>query len=432
VTRKIESSASDEYTRMIRTVELENDLAAMTSYDTSQRLDDCDAGCARDVHAGCPRWIDVLLALREVAHGLATDASPQLIPREVIMYITYIYFGLIRPMFGYGDDFAIMYNRAVVTWKQWSPCGRMLAFQTDDNNVRLSVEQQVGHQLGRIDHIVCGFDFAIAYRGDARYSWGNNSFGQLGLGDNHRGDRRVQGPSLIYMHSHSRIISISAGFNHVMMITANVPSDGVANNQTQAANGKPYSGSAETSLLGWGSNNNGSLGLDNECNVYNPRVLGVGGPLAAICVGGRSLVLTRDGVYLYGHETTPNASTARPVRLEFPNSSGPISRIHLCCRRAFVQTDSVWLGNSVHHCSAKKWLNGRRAVNFDTIPQCCALDFLEDLNGDLMQRLPGKILSISGGEVYLIITTTRGVFSYVEISDSISANSERLCLMCEL
>ena len=103
------------------------------------------------------------------------------------------------------------------------------------------------------------------------YIWGDNTFGQLGLGDND--DRNI--PHKLNLCNHC-IISVSCGCMHTMALTIN----GI--------------------LYSWGSNCYGQLGLGNFDDQYLPQQISLQESIISISCGpSHTCILTKNGK-LYG------------------------------------------------------------------------------------------------------------------------------------
>jgi len=110
-----------------------------------------------------------------------------------------------------------------------------------------ALEVQNGQQSASEDavQIAASGNFTIALLADGTlWSWGNNDFGQLGLGDNTQRATPVMIPDTGV--SGDRWISVSAGVNHVMALRDT------------------------GELYGWGGNANGRLGTGNTTNQSLP------------------------------------------------------------------------------------------------------------------------------------------------------------------
>ncbi|XP_022256418.1 secretion-regulating guanine nucleotide exchange factor-like isoform X2 [Limulus polyphemus] len=110
-----------------------------------------------------------------------------------------------------------------------------------------------------IKHVACGWDFSLAVTatGDV-YSWGSNSYGQLGQPIHFKCSTR---PQLIKRLSTECVLAVAAGLRHAGAVTVSLDVDGKIC--------KLFCGSFSTlalsdrgKLYGWGSNTKGQLALD--------------------------------------------------------------------------------------------------------------------------------------------------------------------------
>lgn len=136
------------------------------------------------------------------------------------------------------------------------------------------------YPIGKIDigggiKAKCKFNHTILLTNCGLYSWGSNTTGQLGLGDELNRDT----PHKINLSS---IVDIESGTYHNMAIVYD-PSF------------KKYC------LYGWGSNIRGELGLGNYERHYSPQKIDVLGSVISIsCAHSNTLCLTTNGLYVWG------------------------------------------------------------------------------------------------------------------------------------
>lgn len=389
-----------------------------------------------DFYAKYPPWIDILLVLRSV--NVVSCAG--VIPHDVIVFIVCVYFELIRPKFACSEDFAVMHGRGreVITWHlhlhlQINPLGSLgPRMVMDMRNVLLHpAYRQVGHLIPEGVNVACGPDFVIGYTRMGRYVWGSNDLGQLGSGD------CITPIKPVYVASANEIIAVSAGDAHVMMLVLDIPT------RREVSKARDLQGSApmkndfganrteptrETMLIGWGYNDGGCLGdIDTDKVVLRRKICGFGksDPLSAVCGDSRSLVLTRDGVWLYGNEFAHAGHSIAPAKLALPVEFAGLTRL---TRMGFAHKSILlWDGDVCWSCddvsaygddqvgrsggpfTIDADMNGKYAEYFD-----CVADGARNLL-DLFdpRTLPGRMLTISGSGLYLIVVTTRGAYACI-------------------
>lgn len=155
-----------------------------------------------------------------------------------------------------------------------------------------------------------GYMLAITREGEV-WAWGNNSLGQLGLGEG--AAKRVREPAKVKLPAGIKVKDIATGINQVLALTT----DG--------------------RVLGWGSNRNGQAGGGEGMNAVREPVFveGLGnGPVAGIGVGNfTSYAITAAGaVFAWGENHfgqvphLEDRSIYRPVVIDLPtNGALPIA-----------------------------------------------------------------------------------------------------------
>jgi hypothetical protein len=168
--------------------------------------------------------------------------------------------------------------------------------------------------------VICGHVFGIAMTQNGYFGWGDNSFGQLGLGD------LITERIPVYACVLGRVIAADCGGSHVMMIlyeNTHILSDRVA---TDAAC-RRHTG---MSLYGWGSNAGFRLGLSGDADLGDtarvPRRVSIDNVSAVSCGGGYSLILAAGCVYLCKDD--PRG----PVKLKYDS----VVEIFACCYRFVI------------------------------------------------------------------------------------------------
>jgi hypothetical protein len=344
------------------------------------------------VRGGCS-YAYVLFGLREFA-GVW-------MPSELVMLIVNVYFELAVPKFSCGMGFAIMiHNGQLIRWTATTSTGTMFM---NTNNESLAAQYRQIYDLipGNVT-VVCGDSFSIGYTRAGYYGWGLNNIRQLGLGDIVTPDKPVYVPSAM------QIISISAGSSHVMMIA--------------------WKGSADvnTVLIGWGYNGVGRIGTGVAGKTMDPREVPLANPLSVTCGEDHSLVMTSDGIYMMGGIKR----FERPTKINLPFIP---ARVHFCCCSLFAWNEAYKMTvinprDDIVVCE-NMWANCSLVKYFRRFPSCDMLRFLEEHDP---RKLPGVLLSIDGGDAYVIVTTTRGVYAYVERYDGCPDATVRVQLLCPL
>ncbi|KZC13853.1 RCC1 and BTB domain-containing protein 1 [Dufourea novaeangliae] len=167
--------------------------------------------------------------------------------------------------------------------------------------------------------ISCGDKFSVAVKDNGEvYSWGDNSCGQLGLGNT---SQIKEHPSKVTALAEVLIKKVVCGYGHCLAL------------------------SDEGNLYVWGANNYGQLGLDTNLNVYIPvklkvpemrRVLDI----AAFHYGNISVAMG-DGnlIFMWGHclglsIKVPTITRLKSIYDAQLHSEGP-SYLNDCVKQAF-------------------------------------------------------------------------------------------------
>lgn len=260
-----------------------------------------------------------------------------------------------------------------------------------------------------LTRIVCGDDFAIGVSSTGKFCWGNNEYGQLGLGD------AITPANPIYVHVSGSIIDIACGSTHTLMIVY-AYTHGTHSYERTAYTTHACEHTREYALYAHGCNEDGQLGVKLRTNALTPQRVNIANPSAVVCGIHYSLVLAGGCVYRLGDrgDTTNDA----PVKLQFTD----IVRVSTCCsayrlwRRGetnpMVITDSgngQWMDGDACRQDAHISISNFTVAGVDVSHTSCGV--IEIINRGSIATLPGIILAIDGSDGYAIVTTTRGVFA---------------------
>ena len=177
-----------------------------------------------------------------------------------------------------GESFAIALtdDGKVLAWGQ-NTYGQLGNNTNDSSGVPVYVQDENGKDIENIKQISAGSFHGLAVSNDGTvYSWGLNSYGQLGLGNK----SSYTTPTLI--SSISDVSKISAGYNHAVALNKY---------------GEVYV---------WGSNSNGQLGLDNIKTTDEPIKLNIPGTKIVDISAGKdytALIDNKGRVYISGNTT---------------------------------------------------------------------------------------------------------------------------------
>ena len=149
----------------------------------------------------------------------------------------------------------------------------------------------------KVLEISCGYEFALARTSGGVYAWGDNTYGQLGLGDR----KKRQLPTMIDILSYTPIIALACGRYHSILIDSN------------------------NIVSVFGDNRYGQLGIGKRDPYQNtPIALSLDFPIVEICAGiMHTLMLAPDGsVFAMGDNSYGQLGvqgldgTTEPVRVE--------------------------------------------------------------------------------------------------------------------
>lgn len=157
---------------------------------------------------------------------------------------------ILKVFVGGTHSFALTENGELYGWGDNS-CGQL---GLGDYNSQ-KYPQMVRYFLGKwVTKLACGADFNVAQTDDGSiFSWGNNSTGQLGLGAN---IRNCPSPQLLInaasnnlLHYGEKVVKISCGYRHTVLLTD------------------------RNTILSWGGNGYGEVGNGNFTNQCVPVVI---------------------------------------------------------------------------------------------------------------------------------------------------------------
>ena len=125
-------------------------------------------------------------------------------------------------------------------------------------------------------HVVIIIQFVLT-KNENIYVWGNNNYGQLGIGDNN--NRNI--PTLLNLPNNEKPLSISCGYNHTICLTKN------------------------ENIYVWGNNDYGQLGIGDNNNRNIPTLLNLPNnekPLSISCGYYHTICITKnENIYVWGY-----------------------------------------------------------------------------------------------------------------------------------
>jgi hypothetical protein len=197
-------------------------------------------------------------------------------------------------------------------------------------SMNLATKESIPHRISYpLIDVACGYQFMMAFARNGFLSWGNNDFGQLGLGDYVRRDLPV------FSQVDGHVIAMSCGDSHAMMLIFGYVRGGRGNR-----------------LFGWGCNRCNCLGLkymhagtsrDIFNNIAVPQSVEVDDVSSMVCGDDYSLILARGCLWVCRDIDEPGGCGIGPHKLEI-NGSGRIGRIigmFACCYQYVFWTETA-------------------------------------------------------------------------------------------
>jgi alpha-tubulin suppressor-like RCC1 family protein len=285
-----------------------------------------------------------------------------------------------------------------------------------------------------------GASHSLAFTNDGKvYSWGSNSTGQLGLGNNTDQSRPVHVSSL------SNVSGITAGGNHSFALTndgkvyawgdngggqlglgnrveRNIPAHVSSLSNVSGIAAGEYHSLAFTNngnVYAWGYNGYGQLGLGNTTDQYSPVHVSSLSNVSGIAAGGHShsLAFTTDGkVYAWGWNESGQLGLGYDSLYNYIKSPVYVSRLSNVTGIAAGEYHSLALTNDgkVYAWGANRYgqlglgnTSGENTPALITNPINCVGDFVNDVDsecsapcGDGTQKQIYKIITPAqfGGE----------------------------------
>jgi hypothetical protein len=333
---------------------------------------------------------DVLLVVREVLrNALGVDVS---------MLIAGLYYWTVQPMMACGYSHLVVVTDCVRVIACGGPDGIFAgypdSFCKTHREVAVTADMMGVLAPGRstmmgvlapgrstmmrewgIIGIVCGGDFAMMYSANARYTWGVNSEGGLGIGHSR------QCIKIKCVKTHKRIVSAACGAD--LTITLCVDRNG---------------GSCVT---GWGS----GFVRKPVRPMGMPYTLDIQDPCAVTASRTRAFVLARGRVHVIGNRND------EICKLELTG----VNRLFACSESCVIQITGgpshvmfgkeVGMYNGPRESKVGSAARARELARFDFLPQV-AIRAFETYTGPI----PGVIIGVSAGFNFTVLTTSRGIY----------------------
>lgn len=391
----------------------------------------------------------------------ATTHIRGIFPRELIMFIAEKYIAIGLPMIACGYSCVIVAFNEIGNIKVAGDPVNVAAnicWQTDGSITNYNTRTSMFQVTLPICSVIGGHMFGIATTQNGFFSWGNNAFGQLGLGD----FNTVLIPE--YSCVHGRVIAADCGSVHVMMIIDPYAQDDGGSLGSRPLGDGPRSVSADTSmrtaahpegtsaqpeppcdngveiararaeacsrgmlLYGWGSNWGFRLGLpgtgdmsDSDCT---PKLVPISDVSAVSCQMGYSLILAAGCVYLCRDDSRG------PRKLRYTD----VVEIFACCYQFAIYVREPFTGAIVRIFdeipgASKQKPNEEppdvfthRSCEYDTINNCrrghhrrVACSWVNLLR---KSEFPGVPILIESAHDCAIVLTSRGLYMLEENTD---------------
>jgi len=244
----------------------------------------------------------------------------------------------------------------------------LVAFSTSYKPVLESVTPELKHRLASLSKLLtyAAGNHIFILAGKGLYACGNNSFGQLGLGDNKNRDCFYEVP-----HIEGTIQQVMANVSHTFILTDQglytcgnnsdgqlglgdnqpryhfTPVFGIKGTVQQVIAGLNYSFTlTDKGLYACGNNYFGQLGLGNTQSRYRfTQVLSIESIVQQIIVGGyQTFMVTDKGLYACGNNASGQLglgdNRTRNYFTQVPNVKGTVQQVIVDVEHTFVLTDN--------------------------------------------------------------------------------------------
>lgn len=322
-------------------------------------------------------FADVLLWAREVA---------QLgIPADVGRFIAHLYYILVRPIVAVGGNHVIVVSSDVPRVFDRGTGPQPL----NDNGHRSGVDGDGGHPIVRCfrDRIVpseriigaiCSERFVMLWTCRGRYMWGENKWGELGIGHSDQRDR------VEYVSTPWEIISAACGLNHVLTLCAR--------------------DCGAACVVGWGRHIWRGGRIIGESNGV-PALLPIEDACAVAATGIFSFILARGRVHLFSYNQSVDV-------LDYTG----VTRIWTSPRAFTVVRGGLRFEALM---GGRAWLEPRKFREVSSTEWPPIDGFVSDMISfcDRIPEVPGVVEGRHEGFGFAVVVTSRGVYKFFENHD---------------
>jgi alpha-tubulin suppressor-like RCC1 family protein/ankyrin repeat protein len=218
----------------------------------------------------------------------------------IIVFANSLFAGNPMVSTGYKHTIALKDDGKVLSWGN-NTSGQLGTNSSANSPTAVYVRDHLGNMISDIKYISTNYNHSVALRDDGTvFAWGENVFGQLGNGTNTN-------------TNHATIVADNFGFSIINIATVEA--------------GKYHTVALKTdgTLLSWGKNSSGQLGIGTNADTYVPTaVRDLGGSILSniskIAVGAEhTLALSDDGrVYSWGHNYYGQLGDGTTTKRNYP------------------------------------------------------------------------------------------------------------------
>jgi len=219
--------------------------------------------------------------------------------------------GIIILSFGYNFCVCVC-KHGVFSWG-WNCYGQLGLGDLDNRNFVSKI--LFFQNPEEILSVSCGTDFCICVCKNGIFSWGDNNYGQLGIGNNYNQSSPQQ---ILFFKNPEEIISVSCGYGFCVCVCKN-------------------------GIFSWGNNLCGQLGIGNEIHQSSPQqILFFENPEEIIsfsCGSYFCVCVCKNGVFSWGQNCYGQLGIGNQIQQSSPQKISffehPEEIISLCCGTFF-------------------------------------------------------------------------------------------------
>ena len=266
-----------------------------------------------------------------------------------------------------------------------------------ENEIKQSSPQQIlfFKNPEEIISVSCGATFSICICKNGVFSWGSNSFGQLGIGNN---DDQSSLQQILFFKNPEEIISLSCGGHFSICICKNGVFSWGYNHYGQLGIGNQINQSSpqqisffknpeeiislccgndfsiciyKNGVFGWGYNGYGQLGIETEINQFFPQQIEFfknPEEIISLCCGaGFFICICKNGVFGWGKKINSKKDTIRPLQITFEKKIESFSNLSFpqCSTRTIRMEKKLLLILAREHLDPDTYIMGKYYLPWD-------------------------------------------------------------------